>query len=330
MQQIYQVDLHRTPLSSEQISHWLMSNKDLRHYTPLNRDSIGPYSFSLRAVDGFASWNASSGTSRRFDVGVGGDNFMFFFEKSTSYAIESGSARHGANPRTGVLISAERYSGIDVAASSVGEGFVVSRKAVVSALASSYERAIPRDFEFAPALDLHEGPMVRILALMNFFRDNVLSQPDLVVSPLAVASFQEMLCQLMIENLQHSCSGVDRLSSGIAPYQVKRARDFVRANAHLPITVADMAAAAGVSARALQTNFRTFLDTTPMAYLRHVRLEGVRRDLQSASPAATTIAEVARRWGFVHMGRFAQDYSASFGVKPSEDLGRRFDPRGSF
>jgi AraC-like DNA-binding protein len=33
-----------------------------------------------------------------------------------------------------------------------------------------------------------------------------------------------------------------------------------------------------------------------------------------------TVAAVAHRWGFAHLGRFAYAYRARFGVSPSETL----------
>ncbi|WFU05507.1 helix-turn-helix transcriptional regulator (plasmid) [Rhizobium sp. CB3171] len=92
----------------------------------------------------------------------------------------------------------------------------------------------------------------------------------------------------------------------------------------MPITITDMAAAAGVSVRALQINFRRFLNVTPMAYLRQLRLDGARQDLLTATPSAT-VSEIARRWGFIHQGRFSQEYRAAFGVLPKYDLGRSYE-----
>ena len=101
-----------------------------------------------------------------------------------------------------------------------------------------------------------------------------------------------------------------------------RARDYIEANADRDITLADIAAAAFASPRAVQLSFRRHLDTTPMAYLRRVRLERAHVELGASSPAdGTTVTQVAAHWGFASMGRFAQDYRAVYGVRPSETLG---------
>lgn len=77
--------------------------------------------------------------------------------------------------------------------------------------------------------------------------------------------------------------------------------------------------AAGVSARSLQASFRAALRTTPTAYIRSLRLERARADLAD-SGAVSTVTDVATRWGFTHLGRFAVDYRNRFGESPSSTL----------
>jgi transcriptional regulator GlxA family with amidase domain len=105
---------------------------------------------------------------------------------------------------------------------------------------------------------------------------------------------------------------------------VRRAIAFIDEHACTDITIADIAAAACVTIRAVQLAFRRHLDTTPTAYLRRVRLEHAHRQLQAADPAATTITDVACRWGFSNPTRFAACYRQAYGVPPSHTL--RQDP----
>jgi AraC-like DNA-binding protein len=71
----------------------------------------------------------------------------------------------------------------------------------------------------------------------------------------------------------------------------------------------------------LVNSFRRHLDTTPLAYLRGVRMECARRDLQGAEPGdGVSVATLAAKWGFTHLGRFAVDYRRRFGTYPSQML----------
>ena len=59
---------------------------------------------------------------------------------------------------------------------------------------------------------------------------------------------------------------------------------------------------------------------SPMAYVREVRVRSAHRDLRSADPAHTTVAAMAHRWGFTHLGRFAAAHKMKFGNTPAQAL----------
>ena len=101
---------------------------------------------------------------------------------------------------------------------------------------------------------------------------------------------------------------------------VRRAVAFIEDNAAKDITAADIARAARVSIRAMQLAFRRHLDTTPMAYLRRVRLSCADADLRAANGSVTAIAA---RWGYARPSVFAAHYRAVYGVTPSQTLRSR-------
>lgn len=104
---------------------------------------------------------------------------------------------------------------------------------------------------------------------------------------------------------------------------LRRAISFIDDNAHRDISVADIAAAAHITIRALQLAFRRHLDCTPTAYLRRVRLEYARQDLITGDPDDITVTQVAARWGFWNPGRFAAHYRAAYGCSPATTLRSR-------
>ena len=62
------------------------------------------------------------------------------------------------------------------------------------------------------------------------------------------------------------------------------------------------------------------LHVGPVAYLRMMRLNHVRRDLLATEAA---VGDVAARWGFWHLSRFAADYRSLFGELPSATRARK-------
>jgi len=86
--------------------------------------------------------------------------------------------------------------------------------------------------------------------------------------------------------------------------------------------VADLAGHAGVSARTLQEGFQRDLGVTPLEFLRRTRLERARASLLSADPTTTSVTDIAARWGFFHLGRFAQTYREAYQESPSQTLAR--------
>jgi anti-anti-sigma factor len=105
---------------------------------------------------------------------------------------------------------------------------------------------------------------------------------------------------------------------------VERAVAFIEERARDDIGVAEIAAAAFVTIRAVQLAFRRYLGTTPLGYLRQVRLEHAHGQLQSADPRRITVTAVAADWRFTNPSRFTAYYRAVYGVPPSATLGQHY------
>lgn len=85
------------------------------------------------------------------------------------------------------------------------------------------------------------------------------------------------------------------------------------------MSVARLAEIAGCSVRTLQSLFRYYRQTTPLAALRRVRLERVRAELADPYQKAS-VATIARKWHFGNPARFAAEYREMFGENPSDTL----------
>ena len=104
-----------------------------------------------------------------------------------------------------------------------------------------------------------------------------------------------------------------------------RATGFLDDHASLPVTPADAAEAAGVSVRDLERAFAAHgvEGVTPGRYLRRTRLAAAHMDLVDADPTrGPGVTDIALRWGFPHVGRFARHYRDAYGVDPAVTLHR--------
>ena len=96
----------------------------------------------------------------------------------------------------------------------------------------------------------------------------------------------------------------------------------MRANANAPLTIAEIADAAGCSVRALQMAFRQFRETTPMRVLQRIRLEQARAAMLR-SGNRSSLARIAEEHGFSSPSRFAQAFRRVYGIYPSQAIGTR-------
>ncbi|MGK8523308.1 helix-turn-helix transcriptional regulator [Nocardia asteroides] len=141
--------------------------------------------------------------------------------------------------------------------------------------------------------------------------------------PLIASSAAQYLAASVLHALPSTAhtepTGSDR--NDAHPDTVRRALAYLESHVRDDIAIADIAAAAYVTPRALQLAFRRHLDTTPMAYLRRLRLRGAHEQLRDRSPDdGHTVTSIASNWGFAHPGRFATAYRQTYGRTPHTTL----------
>ncbi|MFI1510337.1 helix-turn-helix domain-containing protein [Streptomyces sp. NPDC020597] len=188
-------------------------------------------------------------------------------------------------------------------------------------------RQVPGTGEYVAVAYLPEGPVPDP-------RFGPLADGDLVVvawpgTALTSAQFEQALVHSLVglRTQDHPAVPPPHGRPAISG-AVRRAMAYCEEHAGEPVSVADMAAAARVSPRTLQDRFRADLGTTPAAHLRRVRLERAHQDLLRIADgsASGTVTDVAARWGFTHLGRFAAYYRAAYGQVPSRTAERRQSP----
>ncbi|WP_137169959.1 helix-turn-helix domain-containing protein [Marinomonas sp. FW-1] len=102
---------------------------------------------------------------------------------------------------------------------------------------------------------------------------------------------------------------------------VDKARDYVLANINDAPSIVDLCNNVGASRRKLQYCFQETLGINPVTYLRTIRLNSVHRELLMQD-STKQVQNIAAKWGFLHLSRFANDYRQLFGELPSDTLKR--------
>jgi AraC-like DNA-binding protein len=174
---------------------------------------------------------------------------------------------------------------------------------------------------FDPAIDWLSAGGQRIRRLIRNLCDETATPQPFLGNDLARGSFEDLFFYSLLLVLRHNYSDrLAQLTRAPAPRIVRRAEAFMHAHAGQSLALHEIAEAAGCSVRSLQTGFRRFRGTTPLAAMRSVRLQAVRQALIHGEVAGS-LGELAKRYGFTNRSRFARDYEVAFGQSPVEALG---------
>jgi AraC-like DNA-binding protein len=144
-------------------------------------------------------------------------------------------------------------------------------------------------------------------------------QPKLILNPEVIRGMQHDLTEAVVCCL--ASEGESDLGGWQRHKQVMDRFEHVLATRPArQMPVAELCAATGVSERALRSCCAEFLGISPSRYLRLRRLRLAHIALRSDGSIPINVAEVARRYGFSELGRFAGIYHDAFGEAPSTTL----------
>jgi AraC-like DNA-binding protein len=159
--------------------------------------------------------------------------------------------------------------------------------------------------------------------IARYICGELVSSGTTVVSPLMAGEMMRLATAALLETFPNTTMTVAYTPGPrwVPTAAVRRAAAFIDAHAGQPVTLAQIAAAAGVTDRALRHAFRRHYGTTPAGYLRQARLECAHQELAAAEPGGgVTVAAVARKWGWASPSQFAAAYQRRYGQPPSHTL----------
>jgi AraC-like DNA-binding protein len=145
--------------------------------------------------------------------------------------------------------------------------------------------------------------------------------PEIIANPEVARGLEQALIEAMV-----GCLGVrevreDRSALRHHAMIMRRFRRAVEENIDQALYIPELCKSIGVSDRTLRVCCQEQLGMSPKRYLLLRRMQLARRALREAAPTATTVTEIATRYGFWEFGRFAGNYRLLFGELPSATLG---------
>jgi AraC-like DNA-binding protein len=149
--------------------------------------------------------------------------------------------------------------------------------------------------------------------------DQVLRESDDLAAGLAL---DDQIYRLLAVSVLQAEGGLEkaqkrlRLSTNNWTHPLDNLVDYIRANAHLNITLTDLEEQSHYSARHLQNLFKEKFSCTPMQFIRRERLSAAMEKLQTADHD-DTVTKVARACGYRFISNFTTDFQREFGVAPS-------------
>ena len=229
------------------------------------------------------------------------------------------------NPKQAVMISPT--IGVDMRFSAGCEQLIVriEKCDLLRHLEAQLCRDAEAPLEFAPAVPLGTPGAQQITALLRLIIAAVFDGEGICRSAIARKHLVSLLLSGLITCLDHNYR--DELFRGSGrrkpPPYIVMAQDYIHRNLGDPIGPEDIAVAVHVSTRTLHAGFEANLNTTPMRYLKRLRLDLVRDSLSKADSPQPSVTSVALEHGFQHLGHFCAAYKERFGELPHETLQRR-------
>lgn len=135
-------------------------------------------------------------------------------------------------------------------------------------------------------------------------------------------ALQTRTLSTLLDMLEPSCPtrlrGLDDSHHYIVKYCHERVMDCPAGES---LSILDLCRELKIPRRTLHYSFEKIVDSSPLPYLRAIRLNAAQRSL--ATGGADIIADAAYRWGFTHLSYFSQEYKRLFGHSPSSFRNRR-------
>lgn len=170
--------------------------------------------------------------------------------------------------------------------------------------------APPQAVALVPEWRLYSDPLLSQLLAELARRLKQPDSADELFGDLATSLFALQLARAQ----GHTEALPPSLRGGLSRFALRQVRELIAARLGGTLRLAQLAAAAGLSASHFSRAFKISTGLSPHAYVRHCRLEEAKRLLSTSS---LPLADIARRTGFGGPAQLSTQFRAGTGTTPS-------------
>lgn len=262
------------------------------------------------------------GADVEIDIGRFNSFFMLEFPQSGTVNLDLGAHRLETRPGTAALISPTMPVCSSWSNDCAQLMVKIARTSLEQHLATLLGRSLTHELIFDPLIDFSTPEAESLLRFCWFLFDQFGDGSPVLSSNGMTRDLEHAFMSALLMGQPSNYSDLLRARSNIvAPRHVKRAMTYIESNLQNEITFEALVEVSGVSARALYAGFNKFIGMPPQMLVRNLRLDRAREELLEAS-IGSTVAEIAMRWQFTHLGRFSSEYRKRFGESPRDTLRR--------
>ncbi|RWI72193.1 AraC family transcriptional regulator [Mesorhizobium sp.] len=246
------------------------------------------------------------------DAGPFDTFYMLEFPLHGGVDIQYGGERVSSHVGSGLVLSPGAYVRSRWRADTTQVMLRLERNSVERAWQRFSGESARRTPMFRAELDLSSPAGRRIARLIGLIVAEQMEAGDAALMPRPLIN---AVLETLFEHVPAKLiSTPGMVARGPSPAFVRMFRRLLDEPENLRLTVARLACRLDVSQRTLTTGMRSFTGYSPHGYLTMRRMEQASRLIEEGG---LSIAEIARRVGYAHAGRFAAAYRAWCGRSPS-------------
>lgn len=265
------------------------------------------------------------GTAVTVCLGDGIENYSVSLPLQGTQTVYQGRERCLSEPRKAIVLSPAREIAVDIDSNWRSVFITINRRIVDLELRRLTGAATDRPLIFDTEMSTDSSQSASWWRAVRYYMREMSAEGSIATHPTIAAEFERSLVRaLLITQPSNYSSDILRSVTERVPQYVLQSKRYIDENYDEDISLESIREVAGVSAGKLRDAFKEYTGTTPMQYLKRVRLNRAREELLK-SGTRQNVSSVALDAGFNHLGRFSIEYKKAFGESPTQTASRAND-----